>query len=59
MLSCAVPAPLVQAVTSESIREKEREIEKALRIFGDDTEGKKQAAKALGISLATLYRKLG
>ncbi len=37
----------------------EREIEKALRIFGDDTEGKKQAAKALGISLATLYRKLG
>ena len=29
VLSCAVPAPLVQAVTSESIREKEREIEKA------------------------------
>lgn len=37
----------------------EREIEKALKLFGDDTEGKKQAAKALGISLATLYRKLG
>lgn len=37
----------------------EREIRKALEIFGGDTEGKKQAAKALGISLATLYRKLG
>lgn len=36
----------------------EREIRKALDIFGSDTEGKKQAAKALGISLATLYRKL-
>ena len=35
------------------------EIEKALRLFGDHTEGKKQAARALGISLATLYRKLG
>ena len=33
--------------------------EKALRLFGDHTEGKKQAARALGISLATLYRKLG
>lgn len=29
LLFCAVPAPAVQAVTSESIREKEREIEKA------------------------------
>lgn len=29
VLSCAIPAPSVQAVTSESIREKEREIEKA------------------------------
>lgn len=37
----------------------EQEIQKALELFGDDTEGKKKAAKALGISLATLYRKLG
>lgn len=29
VLSCAAPAPSVRAVTSESIREKEREIEKA------------------------------
>lgn len=29
VLSCAAPAPNVQAVTSESIREKEREIQKA------------------------------
>ena len=29
VLSCAVPGPSVQAVTSDSIREKEREIEKA------------------------------
>lgn len=29
VLSCAMPGPSVQAVTSESIREKEREIEKA------------------------------
>ena len=29
VLSCVAPAPTVQAVTSESIREKEREIEKA------------------------------
>lgn len=35
-----------------------REICKALEIFGNGTDGKKQAAKALGISLATLYRKL-
>lgn len=37
----------------------EKEIRKALDLFGADTDGKKQAAKALGISLATLYRKLG
>ncbi|WP_330399490.1 sigma-54 interaction domain-containing protein [Lachnoclostridium edouardi] len=30
----------------------------ALNKFGRDTEGKKKAAKALGIGLATLYRKL-
>lgn len=37
----------------------EQEIQRALKLFGEDTGGKKQAAKALGISLATLYRKLG
>lgn len=35
-----------------------QEIYKALELFGQDTDGKKVAAKALGISLATLYRKL-
>ena len=34
-----------------------REIQKALQLFGESTQGKKNAAKSLGISLATLYRK--
>lgn len=33
-------------------------IKNALRIFGEDTKGKREAAKVLGIGLATLYRKL-
>ncbi len=33
-------------------------VEKALLIFGTSTEGKKEAAESLGISLATLYRKI-
>ncbi len=36
----------------------QREIQKALSFYGVSTKGKKQAAKQLGISLATLYRKL-
>ncbi len=41
------------------IRELElREVQKALNIFGDTTEGKRDAAKSLGISLATYYRRL-
>ena len=41
------------------LRELERsEIAKAICIYGNDTEGKKQAAKKLGIGLATLYRKM-
>jgi len=36
-----------------------REIERALKRFGSDTRGKKAAAQALGIGVATLYRKLG
>lgn len=35
-----------------------REIEKALHAFGESTEGKRKAARALGIGLATLYRKM-
>lgn len=33
-------------------------IENALKLFGDDVNGKKIAAKSLGISLTTLYRKI-
>ena len=41
------------------LKELERqEIKKALELFGNGTEGKKKAARELGISLATLYRKL-
>ena len=35
-----------------------REIAKAIRLYGNTTEGKKRAAKSLGIGLATLYRRL-
>lgn len=45
--------PLRPLKETESI-----EIQRALRIFGDSTSGKRKAAKSLGISLATLYRKL-
>jgi transcriptional regulator with PAS, ATPase and Fis domain len=34
------------------------EIKKAVLTYGDTVEGKKKAAEALGISLATLYNKL-
>ncbi|WP_432404404.1 sigma-54 interaction domain-containing protein [Wukongibacter sp. M2B1] len=34
------------------------EIKKAILTYGDTVEGKKKAAKALGISLATLYNKI-
>lgn len=34
-------------------------IKRVLKIYGDDTKGKKLAAKKLGIGIATLYRKLG
>jgi transcriptional regulator with PAS, ATPase and Fis domain len=43
----------------EIIRETEvSEIKKAVLTYGDTVEGKKKAAEALGISLATLYNKL-
>ena len=42
------------------VRDFEREeIRKMIRRYGENTEGKRKAAKALGISLATLYNKLG
>ena len=36
-----------------------QEIRRAVRRFGDSTEGKREAARALGISLSSLYAKLG
>lgn len=36
-----------------------REIQKAIDFYGNTTQGKKEAARSLGIGLATLYRKLG
>ncbi|MEW9095356.1 MAG: sigma 54-interacting transcriptional regulator [Clostridiaceae bacterium] len=45
--------------TITPIRELElREIQKALKIFGDTTEGKRKAAASLGIGLTTFYRRL-
>ncbi len=54
----SVPAPPAQQIRPLKDLE-EQEIRRALELFGSGTEGKRQAAKALGISLATLYRKLG
>lgn len=43
-----------------TLQEIERmEIRKAISRYGNTTQGKQQAARQLGISLATLYRKLG
>ncbi len=61
----AVQAPQSDPVTSADPAEpeplavmEERAIRAALDRFGQNTEGKKRAARALGISLATLYRKM-
>ena len=51
-------APKNQSVMLTIEEMEKRMIEKALKIYGDTMEGKKQAASALGISLATLYNKL-
>ena len=55
-------APLITEASSENVRSlkelEQVEINKALRICGRDTEGKKKAAKMLGIGLATLYRRM-
>lgn len=58
-----VPEPLPQVSATQtpvlSLKEVERrEIRKAMEQFGTSTQGKKMAAKELGIGLATLYRKL-
>ncbi|MBU5425189.1 sigma 54-interacting transcriptional regulator [Tissierella pigra] len=51
--------PHVNEENIKTLREIEKDyIEKALRIYGETTEGKKLAAKKLGIGIATLYRKL-
>ena len=43
----------------ERVREFERqEIRRALLLYDDNLEGKKQAAEALGISLSTMYSKM-
>jgi len=50
---------IVVGKLTDKVREVEKnEISKALKLFGDDIEGKKKAAKKLGISLATLYNKM-
>lgn len=44
---------------AEQVREfEQREIERVISKYGTSVEGKKNAAKELGISLATLYKKL-
>lgn len=41
------------------LKEMEKQaILRALSVFGDTTQGKREAANRLGLSLATLYRKL-
>lgn len=63
-----LPTRLQQSAQSGSIKVKRLEqaisetekieINKALKLYGSDTEGKRKAASALGISLASLYNKL-
>ena len=49
-----------QITLAERVRQYERQqITSALEQFGNSLDGKKKAAKALGISLATLYNKIG
>ena len=49
----------VQASVSYNLKQNEKEtIVKVLNMFPDSVKGKKQAAKTLGISIASLYRKV-
>ena len=51
--------PPAQAAPIVPLRElEENAVRQALAVYGDTVEGKKQAAAALGIGVATLYRKL-
>lgn len=51
--------PPISGFTDEDISSKNREcIEYALLMYGNSVEGKKEAAKYLGISLATLYNRI-
>lgn len=49
------PAPMAVITLQKA---EQQAIENALRVYGRTTLGKKKAARALGIGLATLYRKL-
>ncbi len=58
-LQCSVKKENVIQKLSDKIKDVEKkEINKALKILGDDMEGKKKAAAFLGISLASLHNKL-
>ena len=52
----------IEPLSSDRIRPLEEiekyYIEEAVRIYGNSVEGKEKAADALGIGIATLYRKL-
>lgn len=50
--------PISTSLKSALVDSEKTQIIKALSIYGTSTLGKKQVAKALGISLSTLYRKL-
>ena len=48
-----------EASPIRTLKDLERtEIERAISLYGNTTEGKKAAAKKLGIAVSTLYRKL-
>lgn len=50
--------PVVQQLSQRTKEFEKQEVIRALQIFGDDLDGKKKTAQALGISLASLYNKL-
>ncbi|MEA5012280.1 MAG: sigma 54-interacting transcriptional regulator [Angelakisella sp.] len=50
-----LPGPL--SITPLALLE-QQEISRAIALYGSDLKGKQQAAKSLGIGIATLYRKL-
>ncbi len=48
----------IEKLSDVAKRAERKAIDEAIQIYGDSIEGKKKAAKALGISLATLYNKM-